>query len=236
VPIIFENDVDKVRLANCIEFAEAVHSKIMDRRASIYGRMPTGCVAEMRALIPLHCLSVCFDHLQSSIDAVKRSNANTPGALLRCTLEAYCRGVWLFYVKDEQLLQNFEDSKDTKDPERLIRELRGAGAPSELCDGVSVGYMNSKKALNSLVHNGFESIHWQADYVGADVGTVSDILCFLIHMCLEALAAMVFAAQLDSRDEELAAEIIDWKNAVSKVSRLMTIGKWEVRSPESLRS
>lgn len=234
MPIVFARPSDKVVLERCLKSVEEMFINISARRMIIKDLVPASSISDKRALMPFHCLNICISHLRAGLDAVKAGNVNTPGALLRCTFEAYARGVWLFYVKDEQLLKNFEDGKG-REIEKVMNDLKKTSAPKELYENLSDSYMNSKSSLNALVHNAFESVHWQADYIGADVKTVSEILGYLLNMCFEALAAMVVVTRLDEINPDLASAIIGWKNSASKELQATQLRGWTTSKSRSAR-
>jgi hypothetical protein len=133
---------------------------------------------------------LALEHHASILQLVKSGNVGSAAALSRPLFETFVRGLWLIKIDDPQKLKNFEDDRDSRDPEKLIKDLIDIDGSKKYADLLN-SWVLSKKALHSFVHSRFEAIFRRSNQYQPEAEDIVSMLGFSTGVAVNAVLELL---------------------------------------------
>lgn len=131
-----------------------------------------------------------LEHHASIFELMKSGSSGSAAALSRPLFETFARGLWLIKIDDQQKLKNFEEGRDTRDPERLIRDCIDADGGEDYADLLN-SWLLSKNTLHSFVHSKFEAIFRRSNHYQPKAEELVSMLRFSTGVAVNAVLELL---------------------------------------------
>ncbi|CAB3734980.1 hypothetical protein LMG26690_05159 [Achromobacter animicus] len=134
--------------------------------------------------LSLTAFSVVHEHHKSCVLLVEEGLFGSAAALMRPSLEAYFRGLWLQWAEGDEL-QKFQEGKHSLEPQRFIKQLLQRSKVERYGDLLPM-WEESKQTLHGYVHHGYQSLVRRSGEVEVTAEEVTTMLKFSTGLALHA--------------------------------------------------
>ncbi|MGY6273782.1 DUF6988 family protein [Achromobacter denitrificans] len=163
--------------------------------------------------LALTAFAVVHEHHKSCVLLVEEGLFASAAALMRPSLEAYFRGLWLQWAEEPEL-QRFQEGQDSLEPQRFIKQLVRKSKVQRYGDLLPM-WEQSKKTLHGHVHHGYQSLVRRSGEVEVAPEEVATMLKFSTGLALH--ASLDFTELVDRKP--VAGIDIDQRRLVNDLQR-----------------
>lgn len=143
-----------------------------------------GIAASSADHLSLTAFAVVHEHHKSCVLLVEEGLFGSAASLMRPSLDAYFRGLWLQWAEGPEL-QRFQEGKDSLEPQRFIKQLVQRSNVRRYGELLPL-WEQSKKTLHGHVHHGYQSLVRRSGQYEVAAEEVAIMLKFSTGLALHA--------------------------------------------------